>query len=280
MREKNRSTLSEWLKGLSLIAIILASVAVIVGAVNFSPVSGQAGQVESEVLAKQLEFILKLNSAFLGFLGIIGALLTWFFKSSLEDAKKITREIVRNELIDHIEPFVKEESDSIKRLLKTEQIIRDTTVYYYLASNVSEKPLEYKLLDAREFDIKFFNQAKKPKRQLGNVFVLDVSNTDENIKYLETQDNTPEQDECFKLLEKLIELSLAGLIGNKTSCQMPIIVVYVRPGKRRITLIDRLKTEFTEVKYYTSANTPVALMGCVVDSAYVAYGDRLSNRSH
>ncbi|WP_206071140.1 hypothetical protein, partial [Nodosilinea sp. P-1105] len=60
--------------------VIAASVSIITIAVRISPTSGQAGQVESEVLAKQIEFILKMNSAFLGFLGIIGALLTWFFK--------------------------------------------------------------------------------------------------------------------------------------------------------------------------------------------------------
>ncbi|NEZ60881.1 hypothetical protein [Adonisia turfae] len=50
------------------------------------------------VLATQLEFILKMNSAFLGFLGIIGALLPWFFKNNLEDAKKVAGQMVRDEL--------------------------------------------------------------------------------------------------------------------------------------------------------------------------------------
>ena len=278
MRAKNRAPIPDWLKGLILIAIIVASVATIIGAVNLSPSSGQTEQVDAEVLAKQLEFVLKLNSAFLGFLGIIGALLTWFFKNSLEDAKKVTKESVRSELIEHIKPLAKEESESIKRLLKTEQIIGDTSIYYYLASNSSKKPLEYDLLDARGFSIKFFNQISKPKRQLGNVLVLDVSNTEENTTYLEAKDKSPEQNTSFEALEKLIETSLDDLIGDKTSHRMPVIVIYVRPGKRRVTLIDRLKSEFTEVKYYTSANTPVALMGWVVDSAYVAYGDRVSTQ--
>ncbi len=63
-------------------------------AVNLSPSAGQTGQAESEMLASQLEFILKMNSAFLGFLGIIGALLTWFFKNNLEDAKKVASQMV------------------------------------------------------------------------------------------------------------------------------------------------------------------------------------------
>ncbi len=95
MSFKNQSKAFEWLKWATLILAIAASVVIITLVVNMSPSSGQARQIESEVLAKRLEFILKMNSAFLGFLGIIGALLTWFFKKSLEDAKKVVQEIAR-----------------------------------------------------------------------------------------------------------------------------------------------------------------------------------------
>lgn len=276
MSLRNRATAFGWAKWVTLILAIAASVAIITMAVRISPTSGQAGQIESEILSKQIEFILKMNSAFLGFLGIIGALLTWFFKNSLEDAKKVTREIVRSELIEHIQPLIQEESNYLGRLLKTEQVIGDISVYYYVASKSSEKPIEYNLLNARGFNVKFFDRSNKPKRQLGDVLVLDVSNTDENITYLKAEDKSQEQEATFQALGKLVEASLDDLIADKTGKNMPVIVVYVRPGKRRLTLIDNLKTEFTEVKYYTSANTPVALMGWVVDSAYVAYGDRIS----
>lgn len=278
MSFRNQSEAFEWGKWITLGAIVAASVAIITMAVGISPTSGQSGQIESEVLAKQIEFILKMNSAFLGFLGIIGALLTWFFKNSLEDAKKVTREIVRSELIEHIQPLIQEESNYLGRLLKTEQVIGDISVYYYLASKDSEKPIECDLLNARGFNVKFFNQLNKPKRQLGDVLVVDVSNTDENVTYLKAEDESQEQKAAFQAIEKLVEASLDDLIADKTGKNMPVIVVYVRPGKRRLTIIDNLKTEFTEVKYYTSANTPVALMGWVVDSAYVAYGDRITSQ--
>ncbi|MEM9118709.1 MAG: hypothetical protein AAGD09_12615 [Cyanobacteria bacterium P01_F01_bin.56] len=68
-----------------------------------------------------------------------------------------------------------------------------------------------------------------------------------------------------EVIQELVELR----IGR------PILIVYVRPGMGRIGAIDQLTTNFPEdIKYYSSANTPVALMGAVVDSAYVAYGDR------
>ena len=279
MSFSHQSKAFEWTKWAALVLAIAASVAVITMAVRISPTSGQAGQIESEVLATQIEFILKMNSAFLGFLGIIGALLTWFFKNSLDDAKKVTREIVRSELIEHIQPLIQEESNYLGRLLKTEQVIGDISVYYYLASKNPEKSLECDLLNARGFNVKFFNQSNKPKRQLGDVLVVDVSNTNENIVYLKAEDKSQEQEAAFEALEKLVEASLNDLIADKTGKNMPVIVVYVRPGKKRLTLIDNLKTEFTEVKYYTSANTPVALMGWVVDSAYVAYGDHIVTRN-
>ena len=83
MSFRNQSKAFEWGKWITLCLVIAASVSIITIAVRISPTSGQAGQVESEVLAKQIEFILKMNSAFLGFLGIIGALLTWFFKKGV-----------------------------------------------------------------------------------------------------------------------------------------------------------------------------------------------------
>jgi len=95
MSSRDQLKAFEWLKWATLILLIAACIAIITMAVNMSPSSGQAGQVESEVLARQLEFILKMNSAFLGFLGIIGALLTWFFKNNLEDAKKVASQMVR-----------------------------------------------------------------------------------------------------------------------------------------------------------------------------------------
>ena len=277
MLAKNRSTIPEWLKWLTLISIIAASVAIIIGAVNLSPSSAQAGQVESEVLAKQLEFILKMNSAFLGFLGITGALLTWFFKNNLEDAKKVAREIVRQELHEHIEPLIQEEVQYLERTLQVEQIVGRTSVCYYLASNGEDKPIEYNLLEARGFNIHFWNKGRQPRRRLGDVLVLDISNSPENIAYLESENESEQQKQLFTELEELVGVTLNDLLDRSLKGRVPVIVIYVRPGRKRIQSIDNLKTEFPKIKYYTSANTPVALMGWVVDSAYVADGDRVAN---
>jgi hypothetical protein len=67
----------------------------------------------------------------------------------------------------------------------------------------------------------------------------------------------------------LIETRVSDKI-NKIVAVLPnkaVLIVYIRPGKQRINAIDELSQK---VKYYASANTPVNLMGTVVDSAYVA----------
>ena len=138
MPDRNQSTAFQWFKWAGLILWIAASVAVITMAVNLSPSAGQTGQAESEVLASQLEFILKMNSAFLGFLGIIGALLTWFFKNNLEDAKKVASQMVREGLDQHIQERVQEEFRYWEMGARTERVVSQSLVNYYLPDGLEE----------------------------------------------------------------------------------------------------------------------------------------------
>ena len=275
VRNKNRT--ANLLKWLSLAFLIVASTAAIFIAVSLTPASGKTTNLEAEVLAKQLEFILKMNSAFLAFLGIIGVLLTWFFKNSLEDAKKVAKDIVRQELIERINPLLDHEVRTLEKTLKIEQIIGDTSLHYYLSAVDTQYPAEYNLLTSRGFRTQFFNKIELPKKRLGDVLAIDISNSPENMNYLKTENDSNSQKIAFQKLEDLVDATLDDLISNRSRGRMPVIIVYVRPGKNRIKAIDNLKTDFPSVKYYTSANTPVALMGAAIDSAYVAYGDRSTN---
>jgi hypothetical protein len=229
---------------------------------------------EVDLLKNQLEFLLKLNTVFLGFLAFLGGILTWFFKSNLDDARKMAGQIVHQELSDHIEPLVKAEADHIRRSLRTEQIISHTVVDYYLPAPVARDPVEYGLLQGRGFlNVRLWHPERPPLGRLGSVLVIDFVNCD-TLAFPEL--NAAEdairkvgyekRDQCVtETIEQLINLRLGR----------PVWVVYVRPGLGRIGAIDRLTQNFPEdIKYYSSANTPVALMGAVVDSAYVAYGDR------
>ncbi|MGB3516130.1 MAG: hypothetical protein WBA43_06730 [Elainellaceae cyanobacterium] len=260
-------------------ALIVLATGTIFFSVSLPPASGQSGAADVELLTKQIDFILKMNSAFLGFLGIIGALLTWFFKNNLEDAKEVARTMVRQELSDQLEPLIKTEVEHLQRTLQTEQIISNAVVDYYLPSSESRQPIEYILLKNRGFlDVRAWNQSKLPPGRFGSVLVIDFVNS----KILDIPGLLDEENEvrksAYKQREKIVNETVQKVIELKIGTP-PILVLYVKPGSGRIEAIDQLTTTFPEIQFYSSANTPVSLMGAVVDSAYVAYGDRAATRS-
>ena len=235
-----------------------------------SPKAATASEVE--LLKSQLQFVRDMNVAFLGFLAIVGGLLAWFFNKSLEDAKRLAREIVRQELLNHVTPLVQSESEYIMRSLKTEQVIGGTVVDYYLVAAGAE-PKEYQLLKARGFlKVRFWNARKLPDKRLGSILVFDFVNSDVlSLPGLQDPDRA-KQAEALQKRDALINEKIAEIIDRKLG--FPILVIYTRPGTGRIAAIDQLLDTFPEIKYYTAANTPIALMGGVVDAAYVAFGDR------
>jgi hypothetical protein len=229
---------------------------------------------EVELLKNQLDFILQVNTVFLGFLAFLGGILTWFFKSNLDDARKMAGQIVRQELAEHIEPLIKAEASNIQRTLRTEQIIGNTVVDYYLPATPKQDPLDYRLLRGRGFlDVRLWHPERKPQGRFGSVLVVDFVNCD----LLALPELASPEDAVRKVGYEKRDQLVNDVIGELMALRIgrPILVVYVRPGQGRIGAIDQLTQNFPEhIKYYSSANTPVALMGAVVDSAYVAYGDR------
>lgn len=229
---------------------------------------------EVELLQSQLEFILTINTVFLGFLSILAGILTWFFKSNLDDAKEMATRLVRQELSDHIDPLIKAEAANLQRTFRTEQIIGNTVVDYYAPPSLGKEPLEYHLLKGRGFlDVRLWHPERRPQGRFGSVLVIDFVNCD----LLALPEIASPNDDVRKVgyvkRDRLVNDTIQTLIELRVG--RPIWVIYVRPGMGRIGAIDQLTTHFPEdVKYYSSANTPVALMGAVVDSAYVAYGDR------
>lgn len=226
-----------------------------------------------ELLQSQLEFMKYTNTAFLGFLAFLGGLLTWFFKSNLEDAKKMAREMVRQELTHQLTPLVEAEMQHVVRSLQVERVIGDTVVDYYVVSTSEEKPLEYQLLKERGFlDIRFWNENRRPKGRLGSVLILDFVHSDVlHLPGLISEDGDVRR-QAYQQRDEIVNRKIQELTELRLG--RPIIVIYIRPGVGRIEAIDNISKNFPEVKYYASANTPVTLMGITVDSAYVAYGDR------
>lgn len=226
-----------------------------------------------ELLKSQLEFIKWMNTAFLGFLALLGGLLTWFFKTNLDDAKKMAREMVRQDLANHLEPLLQAEISNLKRTLRTEQIIASTVVDYYLPTTDDREPTEYRLLRGRGFlDVRCWNQSQRPTGRFGSVLIIDFVNSGALEVPGLLDDNDDVRKAAYQQREQLVNNIVRDIVELRIGA--PILVLYVRPGSGRIWAIDQLTTTFPEIKYYSSANTPVALMGAAVDSAYVAYGDR------
>jgi hypothetical protein len=252
----------DWISSIELQTFFLAKTPLV------SPSSSLGAEVE--LLKSQLDFIKWMNTAFLGFFAILGSLLTWFFNKNLEDAKRLAKEIVRQELTNHLTPLVQAEAENVMRTLRTEQVIGDTVVDYYLPVD-SDEPLECKLLKGRNFrDVRFWRN-KKPNKRLGSVLVFDFVTS----KILDlpgfSEEDRAKQAAAVKERDRIINEKISEIVDLKLG--RPVLVIYTRPGSGRIPAIDEITTNFPEIKYYTAANTPVALMGAVVDAAYVAYGE-------
>jgi hypothetical protein len=264
----NQSQIFQWLKWATLVLAIAASVAIITMAVNLSPSSAQAGKVESEVLAKQLEFILKMNSAFLGFLGIIGALLTWFFKNNLEDAKQVASQMVREELDQHIQRKVETEFRFWEMGARTERVVSQSLVNYYLP-NGSRAPREFFLVKNRGFrQVLFCSRLEEIRRSSADVIILDVQNwvDSSNQPVVRTEKGWLTEDS-----ENQVKAEIQKLEAILSEAM--VLVVYVRG-----TVSYLNEPKFAE-KFVLPANNQVTLLGHVVNGVYVAYGDRIANRS-
>lgn len=271
MRKSDRNKIQdfivqEWLRPLTFIVCIAAAVIAIYKLMELPPTSPQVGQVESEVLARQLEFILKMNSAFLGFLGIIGALLTWFFKNSLDDAKKVAREIARQELATHLQPLVKEEIEDLDRSLLAERVVREAVIDYHLTSDKDISLLEHSLLENRGFRVNKWHDLREERTPFSKVLVIDFVHSEILPNPYSTQND--DRNKISQGRENIFKHTVKRILSSRKG--NPVLIIYIRPGEGRIASIDTLTTDFSEVEYYTSANTPVALMGAVVDAAYVA----------
>lgn len=251
-------------------------------------------QLLSDGLTTQIEFLKQENQSItdsfskyidamkwnLTVLASLAVLLTaiggWIFKNSLEDAKETAGRIVRQELTNHIQPLIAAESRNIKKTLQTEQIIGSTVVDYYLPDVASDKLTEYALLSSRGFlEVRRWDINQKPQGRFGSVLVIDLVNCALiDLPGLVNEDSEARRV-AYQQREQIVNNTIRELVELRIGS--PIIVAYVRPGFGRLTAIDQLTKTFPEIKYYASANTPVSLMGAVVDSAYVAYGDRTEN---
>lgn len=237
-----------------------------------------------ELLNKQIQFLqdanTRLNNSFGSFVSainlsfvvlgiifaIVGAVSVYFFNQSLKEARQMVRNEVERKLQVSVSEVVGQQVDKLKQILDREEVLGNISVDYFVPQNevltVDDYPEEYLLLAERGFKDTRILDASKRIRISGNVVVLDLVNyqlvSDMEKRSMQEADIPPLiENRVAEQINKLVKV-----LPNKA-----VLIVYIRPGKRRINAIDELSQK---VRYYASANTPVNLMGTVVDSAYVA----------
>jgi hypothetical protein len=232
-----------------------------------------------ELLKSQLEFLKatngQLGESFNRFVtamqftlvvfAFLGGFLAFAVGKNLDDAKRIASQLINREVENKITDLVQVEIESVKRSLQRERVIGSTVVDYYLPSNDTIEPDDCKLLRTRGFDkVKYWNQQQKPRKPVGDVFVLDLINS----KLLEGQEfagltkEDAENKREAKVKEQ-IDIVLNWLNVNT------VLVIYIDGFSKEIKNLAK-RVDY----YYVAANSSVTLIGTVADSAYIAYGER------
>ncbi|BDA70688.1 unknown protein [Calothrix sp. PCC 7716] len=214
-------------------------------------------------------FISAINLSFVAFgviFAVAGAVSAYLFNQSLKEARQMVREEVERKLQASVSKVVGQQVDKLKQILDREEVLGNISVDYILPQDQAllndDYPEEYLLLAERGFKATRILDASKRIKISSNVAVLDLV----NYKLVsDSERGSLKEEEIGKLVEKRVSEKIKDILNalpNKA-----VLVVYIRPGKQRINAIDELSQK---VKYYASANTPVNLMGTIVDSAYVA----------
>ncbi|AFZ61074.1 hypothetical protein H6G54_29810 [Anabaena cylindrica FACHB-243] len=237
-----------------------------------------------ELLKSQIQFLqdanTRLNNSFGSFvgainvsfvvlaliLGVAGAISVYLFNQSLKEARQLVRQEVERRLQTSVSEVVGQQVSNLQQILDREKVVGGISIDYVIPQQQplipDDYPEEYQLLAQRGFkSAQIVNAAKRIKLS-GDVVILDLVNYQ---LIADTEKNDLTEIEISKLIEDRVVDQLQkvlNLLPNRA-----VLVVYIRPGKQRINAIDGLSQK---VKYYASANTPVNLIGTVVDSAYVA----------
>ena len=211
------------------------------------------------LLKTQLDFLKFVIQFAALFFALLGTWVTFVFGKNLSDARKVAEDIIKEKVEARVDNLIKTEVQSLKRSIDREMAIIFTEVDYYLPSSSVNEPKEVKLLRGRGFkDVDFWNLNNLPKRLWGNVCVLDLQNyVDATGKKFS---ELPENDKETKAKTYINEI--LSLITPNT-----VVVIYIN-GRLKV-----INSPILEGRYYVAANSVVALMGWVADSAYVAYGE-------
>ena len=249
--------------------LIVLVIGIMFFSVSLPPASGQSSTADTDLLTKQIDFMLKMNSAFLGFLGIVGALITWFFKNNLEDAKKVASDMVRKELDEHIKSIVKKEFDYWERTVQPERLVGETWVDYFLPDGTQERHeiSELRLLELRGFNkpVRLCSTPKKLRSLRGDVTILDLQHWQTTSGPFTELPSDQRELKAAEMVTYLLENILP---------ESSVLVVYFQGY---INNLNRITPPY-ENQYLLIANNPVTLIGHTANGAYVAHNDRAASR--
>ncbi|QIR37252.1 hypothetical protein HCG51_11360 [Tolypothrix sp. PCC 7910] len=249
-----------------------------------APKSSPTPSTDVELLKTQLQFLqdanTRLNNSFGSFVSainlsfvvfglifaIVGAVSVYLFNQSLKEARQMVREEVERRVQISVSEVVGQQVNNLKQILDREEVLGNISIDYILPQDqaliVDDYPEEYQLLAERGFKTTRILDASKRFKIIGNVVVLDLVNY-QLVK--DSERGSLKEAEISQLIEQRVDDKIKEVV--KSLSNKAVLIVYIRPGKQRINAIDELSQK---VRYYASANTPVNLMGTVVDSAYVA----------
>ena len=292
---------SQTKKQLGRLGVLVCLIALFTGVLYFAialpPALSQTIDSESDLLSKQLDFVLKMNSVFLGFLGVAGTLAAYFFGKSFKDFQTFSKENIqaisqaskermqsiqdsseveiqraveqikeRAErevfyLVDEeLREVVRAEVMSVQRLLQRERVISSTSVDYYLPGgmqNPAETPREVELLRAREF-----------KDVQYFTEISELRPRDSRVVVLDLIHYMTAEKGMFASASKEDRDRLAAPILKELTDLFPessVLIVYVN-GRPFLAGLD------SENRYILAANSPITVVGNSADGAYVAEG--------
>lgn len=266
----------------------LIQASLVIGQTTPSPTSAAKPSLtpsaDVELLKTQIQFLqdanTRLNNSFGSFVSainlsfvvfglifaLVGAVSVYLFNQSLKEARQMVREEVERRVQISVSEVVGQQVNNLKQILDREEVLGNISVDYILPQDqalvADDYPEEYQLLAERGFKATRILGASKRLKVIGNVVVLDLVNH-QLVK--DAERGNLKEAEISQLIEQRVDDKIKEII--KALPNKAVLVVYIRPGKQRINAIDELSQK---VRYYASANTPVNLMGTVVDSAYVA----------
>jgi hypothetical protein len=224
-----------------------------------------------ELLKQQLEFLKGANSqltesfnSFVGalnvsfvvlaiVLGILGAFGAFFYGKTLTEIKQTVGIEVNQQVERIVSEIIKERVDYLQKIVEREEVLSRVTIDYLLPINQGIlPPTECQLIKARGFNDVNFRYKTDRFDYRSHVLVLDLVN------------HQFSEDELISIVRQVVE----------NFASESVLVIYIN---YRVSALD----EFLKNRkvYVVLANSPISLMGTVVNSAYMADALRGGSRS-